>query len=184
MRAPVLHERSDVDLASLLPELRARALRLCRDPATADDVVQDTLERALRFGHQYERGTNFGAWANQILFSVFVTRWRRRRRERKAVEALGRDAHAWTAPEGFPPPDAGPGAISRATRRSLDALPEGFRAVVELVDLEDRSYRDAAQALGVPVGTVMSRLHRGRKLLAAQLSGGRGAGRPGDVAHA
>ncbi|HEY4015418.1 MAG TPA: RNA polymerase sigma factor [Polyangiaceae bacterium] len=177
------HPRPDTDLARLLPELRARALRLCRDPATADDVVQDTLERALRFGHQYERGTNFGAWCNQILFSVFVTRWRRRRRERNALEQLGRDPCAWSKPSGFSAPDAGPGALSRATRRSLDALPEGFRAVVEMVDLEDRSYRDAAHELGVPVGTVMSRLHRGRKLLADEISG-RGAGFPGDVAHA
>jgi RNA polymerase sigma-70 factor (ECF subfamily) len=175
--------RPDTDLSSLLPELRARALRLCRDPAAADDVVQDTLERALRFGHQYERGTNLGAWANQILFSVFVTRWRRRRRERRALEQLGRDPCAWTMPSGFASPDGGRGAMSRATRRSLDALPEGFRAVVELVDLEDRSYRDAARELGVPVGTVMSRLHRGRKLLAEEMSG-RGAGLPGNVAHA
>jgi RNA polymerase sigma-70 factor (ECF subfamily) len=183
MQARAAHERPDTDFAKLLPELRARALRLCRDPAQADDVVQDTIERALRFGHQYERGTNFGAWANQILFSVFVTRWRRRRRERKAVEQLGRDPHAWTAPSGFAAPDAGPGALSRATRRSLDALPEAFRAVVELVDIEERSYRDAARELGVPVGTVMSRLHRGRKLLAEQISGNV-AGLPGHVAHA
>jgi len=162
-------------LVALVPELRARALRLCGDRAAADDVVQDAIERALRFSGQYERGTNLRAWALQILFSVFVTRWRRRRRERVAVENLASDPCAWTVPTPFAAPDAGKGALTPSTRRKLDALPEGFRAVLVMVDLEQRSYRDAARELGVPVGTVMSRLHRGRKLLAAQMSGEREA---------
>jgi RNA polymerase sigma-70 factor, ECF subfamily len=157
-------------LVALVPELRARAHKLCRDKATAEDLVQDTIERALRFGDQYEPGTNARAWVCQILFSVFVTRWRRGRREKEAFERLAADPHAWTVAGGFPAPDAGEGAISRSTRRTLDALPHGFRAVVVMVDLEERSYRDAATTLGVPVGTVMSRLHRGRKLLAAQMA--------------
>jgi len=157
-------------LTALVPDLRARALRLCGDAAAADDVVQDTIERALRFGGQYTDGTNLRAWTFQILFSVFVTRWRRSRRERKALEQLAADPHAWTAPNAPPAPDAGAGSLTRSTRRTLDALPEGFRAVVVMVDLEERSYRDAARELGVPVGTVMSRLHRGRKLLAAQMA--------------
>jgi RNA polymerase sigma-70 factor (ECF subfamily) len=157
-------------LVALLPDLRARSKRLCADAATADDVVQDTIERALRFEHRYERGTNLRSWAYQVLFSVFVTRWRRRARDRRAVERLAGDPHAWTVPEAFIPPDAGHGALTPSTRRKLDALPEGFRAVIAIVDLEERSYRDAAQELGVPVGTVMSRLHRARKLLAVQMT--------------
>ncbi|MBV9948386.1 MAG: RNA polymerase sigma factor [Myxococcales bacterium] len=157
-------------LTALVPDLRARALRLCRDAAAADDVVQDTLERALRFHDQYEEGTNLRAWAFQILFSVFATRWRRRRREREALEQLSADPHAWTVPTAFCAPDAGHGSLTRSTRRSLDALPDGFRDAVVMVDLEQRSYRDAARELGVPVGTVMSRLHRARKLLAAQIA--------------
>jgi RNA polymerase sigma-70 factor (ECF subfamily) len=157
-------------LAALVPDLRARALRLAGDPAAADDIVQDTIERALRFIGQYEEGTSLRAWTFQILFSVFVTRWRRRGRERRALERLACDPHAWTAPNAFAPPDAGGGSLTRSTRRTLDALPDGFRAVVVMVDLEERSYRDAARELGVPVGTVMSRLHRGRKLLAAQMA--------------
>jgi RNA polymerase sigma-70 factor (ECF subfamily) len=160
-------------LAELVPELRARAMRLCGDRSAADDVVQDAVERALRFADQYERGTNLRAWAFQILFSVFVTRWRRRRRERNALENLASDPCAWTLPTAFAPPDAG--ALTPSTLRKLEALPEGFRAVVVMVDLEQRSYRDAARALGVPVGTVMSRLHRGRKLLAAQFESERDA---------
>ncbi len=158
-------------LAELVPYLRARALRLCGgDAATADDVVQDTLERALRFSHQYERGTNLRAWAAQVLFSVFVTRWRRCRRERTALSRLADDPCAWTVPSSFGAPDRGPGAMTSSTKRTLEALPEGFRAVIVLVDLEQRTYLDAAGALGVPVGTVMSRLHRGRKLLADKLN--------------
>jgi RNA polymerase sigma-70 factor (ECF subfamily) len=158
-------------LVALVPELRARALRLCGDRATADDVVQDTIERALRFADQYERGTNLRAWSFQILFSVFVTRWRRRRRDRAALEKLATDPYAWTVPTAFVAPDAGRGSLTPSTQRKLDALPEGFRAVLVMVDIEERSYRDAARELGVPVGTVMSRLHRGRKLLAAQMAG-------------
>jgi RNA polymerase sigma-70 factor (ECF subfamily) len=162
-------------LVQLIPELRARAMRLCGERAAADDIVQDAVERALRFADQYQRGTNLRAWAFQILFSVFVTRWRRRRRERNALENLANDPCAWTVPTGFAAPDRGPGALTASTQRKLDALPEGFRAVVVMVDLEQRTYRDAARELGVPVGTVMSRLHRGRKLLAAQMADERDA---------
>jgi|HubBroStandDraft_5_1064220.scaffolds.fasta_scaffold239111_1 RNA polymerase sigma-70 factor (ECF subfamily) len=155
-------------LVELVPQLRARALRLCGDTATADDVVQDTIERALRFSHQYERGTNLRAWAQQVLFSVFVTRWRRRRRERDALGRLASDPCAWTVPASFGAPDGS--TLMRSTRRTLEGLPAGFRDVIILVDLEQRTYLDAAGALGVPVGTVMSRLHRGRKLLAEKMS--------------
>lgn len=157
-------------LVALLPDLRTRALRLCRDPALADDVVQDTFERALRFSATFVEGTQPRAWAMQILFSVFVTRWRRRRRERRALEKLGADPCAWTTPSGFAAPDAGNGAWLPGTRRTFDALPERFRTVLVLVDLERQSYRDAAQTLGVPIGTVMSRVHRARKLLGAELA--------------
>jgi RNA polymerase sigma-70 factor (ECF subfamily) len=159
----------EAHLVALMPDMRARAMRLCGNPSTADDVVQDAIERALRFASQYQRGSNLRAWAFQILFSVFVTHWRRRGRERKAVEHLSGDPFAWTFPNPFAPPDAGDGALTPSTRRKLDSLPHGFRAVILLVDVEQRSYRDAARELGVPVGTVMSRLHRGRKLLAAQM---------------
>ncbi len=177
-RAPVVANDTrelHAGLVALVPELRSRAMRLCGEPSAADDIVQDTLERALRFADQYQRGTNLRAWAFQILFSVFVTRWRRRRRDRNAVENLAADPCAWTRPAAFTAPDAGWGSLTASTRRKLDALPDGFRAVIVMVDLQERSYREAARELGVPVGTVMSRLHRGRKLLAAQLESERDA---------
>lgn len=91
-------------LVQLLPELRARALRLCRESAAADDAVQDAFERALRFADQYEQGTNLRAWALQILFSVFVTRWRRSRRERTALEGLSVDPVRGRRPRDSPRP--------------------------------------------------------------------------------
>lgn len=155
-------------LVELVPELRGRACRLSGDPVTAEDIVQDTIERALKFAAQYERGTNLRAWVYQILFSVFVTRYRRGRRERNALRALAMDPCAWTMPERFSAPDVG-ADLSPTTKGKLEALPETFRTVLKLVDLDDLTYREAASELGVPVGTVMSRLHRGRKLLASQL---------------
>ena len=166
----VAHDKKSLDrgLVALVPELRGRACRLCGDPATADDLVQDTIERALKFAVQYERGTNLRAWVYQILFSVFVTRYRRTRREKNALRSLSSDPCAWTVPERFASPESAVSLTPR-TREKLDALPDAFRAVLELVDLADLTYREAAGELGVPVGTVMSRLHRGRKLLASEL---------------
>jgi RNA polymerase sigma-70 factor (ECF subfamily) len=165
MSRPVVantHAELESGLITLIPELRGRALRLAGNMAGAEDLVQDTIERALKFGAQYELGTNLRAWAFQILFSVFVTRYRRTRRERNALRVLANDPCAWTQPDARPlNPD-----LMRGARRKLNELPTGFRQVVELVDLEERSYREAADTLGVPVGTVMSRLHRGRKMLA------------------
>jgi len=156
-------------LVTLTPELRGRACRLCGDSTLAEDIVQDTVERALKFAAQYERGTNLRAWVYQILFSVFVTRYRRQRRERNALRNLATDPCAWTMPERFAAPDATAPLLPK-TQSTLDALPETFRSVLKLVDLDELTYREAANELGVPVGTVMSRLHRGRKLLASQLA--------------
>ncbi len=169
-RTLVAHDKKsfELGLVEMIPELRGRACRLCGDPTTADDVVQDTVERALKFGKQYERGTNLRAWVYQILFSVFITRYRRSRRDKNALRALASDPCAWTMPERFSAPDATL-SLTTKTQGKLDALPETFRSVLELVDLDDLTYREAASELGVPVGTVMSRLHRGRKLLASQL---------------
>lgn len=158
----------ELGLVELLPELRGRACRLCGDPTTADDIVQDTVERALKFAKQYERGTNLRAWVYQILFSVFITRYRRSRREKNALRNLAGDPCAWTMPERFTAPDAA-ASLTPTTQGKLDGLPETFRTVLKLVDLDELTYREAACELGVPVGTVMSRLHRGRKMLASQL---------------
>lgn len=149
-------------VAEAAPDLFGRALRLSRCPSLAEDLVQDTVERALRFEGQYQPGTNLRAWLNQILFSVFVSRCRRKRRERTALDALSADPCAWPSPDGA----ADMAALSPPVARALASIPPAFRDAVVLVDLEELAYKDAAARLGVPVGTVMSRLHRGRKMLA------------------
>lgn len=155
-------------LATLTPELRGRALRLAKDGTLAEDLVQDALVRALKFEAQYRTGTNLRAWAYQILFSVFVTRYRRARRERNALRHLSTDLGAWTHNDAFgSPEDVAP--LTRATTQRLSALPVGFREVIEKVDLGDATYREAATELGLPLGTVMSRLHRGRRMLAESM---------------
>ena len=152
-------------LLQCLPGLRARALKLCFDPIEAEDLVQDTVERALRFERTYHPGTNLRAWVQQVLFSVFVTRCRRRRRERRALDSLLCDPCAWTKGDDLPAMNA----LSRRVESAIVALPPQFAAVIRLVDIGEHSYKDAAERLGVPVGTVMSRLFRGRRMLATAL---------------
>jgi len=153
-------------LPALLPGLNARALSLCKRQNDAHDLVQDTVLRALCFESGYEQGTNLRGWLQQILFSVFITRCRKFSRERRALGALAVDPCAWTKPDAAPVRQS----LLRPVSRALESLPTQFSAVVRLVDLEERSYKDAADELRVPVGTVMSRLFRGRRLLAEALS--------------
>jgi RNA polymerase sigma-70 factor, ECF subfamily len=170
--APKMNAASAMEIrrgiAQLSPELFGRALRMARSPQIAEDLVQDTAERALRFQAQYTPGTNLRAWLFQILFSVFVTRCRRGRRERNALDVLSVDPCAWTIPDET---TVEMQDLSPPVARALESIPVSFRKVVVLVDLHELSYKDAAKKLGVPVGTVMSRLHRGRRLLADTMRG-------------
>jgi RNA polymerase sigma-70 factor, ECF subfamily len=146
---------------ALAPRLLPRAVQLCHNRHDAQDLVQDTVERALRFEHHFLIGSNLRAWLNQVLFSVFVTRCRSRGRERRALDNLGNDPCAWT--------NADPAPLMRTLTprlaQALASLPQPFADALLLVDLEELPYKDAAIALQVPVGTIMSRLHRGRRLL-------------------
>jgi RNA polymerase sigma-70 factor (ECF subfamily) len=152
-------------LPEMIPTLRVRARRLARNDSIADDLVQDTVERALRFESSFRPGTNLRAWLQQILFSVFVTRCRRQRRERRALDSLTTDPCAWTHR------DAGPEmqSLTPRVKGAIESLPAQFASVIRLVDIGELSYKDAAVTLGVPVGTVTSRLFRGRRLLASAL---------------
>ena len=161
-------------VGALLPGLLLRALRLSRSRAEAEDLVQETVLRALRFEATFEDGTNLRAWMNQILQSVFISRCRRRGRERRALARFAGDPTLSLG--ATPPPKLG--AVSDFMHSALHALPPKFLCVVELVDLRDHSYREAADALGIPVGTVMSRLFRARRLLETAL------GAANDVARA
>lgn len=154
-------------LMSIRSELLGHAYRLTHTREAAEDLVQDTIERALRFQATFEGGTNLRAWAHQILFSIFITRCRRRRRERSALELLATGPTAWTLPQRKPESIA----LSPPVARALEAVPLHFRATLVLIDIEEMAYRDAAMLLGVPLGTIMSRLHRGRAMLAQNIGG-------------
>jgi RNA polymerase sigma-70 factor (ECF subfamily) len=152
-------------LTDELPRLRAYARRLCASDNDAQDLVQDTILRALLHEHQFEEGSNLRAWLRQIQLSVFVSRYRRGRREKEALQRIALDPCSWVSPE----PPAVPAPTGSGLLRSLRSLPAGFRSVVELVDVGGYEYGDAAAALGIPIGTVMSRLHRARRLLGKEL---------------
>jgi len=156
-------------LPDLLPRLRARARRLCSRESDALDLVQDTAARALSYEARFEPGTNLYAWLERMLVNLFVSRDRRSSRERRALAGLADDPCSWLHPD-TPPPMA---TLAPQTAGVLSGLSEPFRRVIELVDLSEFSYEDAANTLGVPIGTVMSRLHRARRLLAERLDDGR-----------
>lgn len=153
------------ELERCLPTLRVRALKLCLNDTEAQDLVQDTIVRALCFQSTFREGTNLKAWTQQVLFSVFVTRCRKVRRERRALETFGADPNAWLAASTTLVPHHLPPRMARA----LASLPPNYRAVLGLVDVHEMSYREAAVVLEVPVGTVMSRLFRARRQLALAL---------------
>ncbi len=156
-------------IAELLPQLRLRALKLCRNRDAAEDLLQETALRALTFESSYQPDTNLKAWLHQVLFSVFVTRCRRRRRNGRFLIEHGADPNLWCTSAEPARPNEG---LSPPVQRAIRALPAHFGQVVVLVDLQDMSYGEAAAELGVPIGTVMSRLHRGRRLLQTQLHTG------------
>lgn len=153
-------------MVELLPRLRAFALSLTRARADADDMVQAACERALRARASYTPGTRLDAWMMRIMHNLWVDIYRKRRRE--TVEDT-------SDPENERPGEDGRTLVeSRSelsrTWRLIAALPEEQRSVLTLVCIEGLSYRDTAEVLGIPVGTVMSRLARARLKLAEDLA--------------
>jgi RNA polymerase sigma-70 factor (ECF subfamily) len=162
-------------LAYLEP-LYATALRLTRNRADAEDLVQDTYVKAFRFADRFARGTNLKAW----LYTILHNTWRNRRRDasRDAVEVDSERVEAAAArPDGPAAFDTPERILMRDTldaelQAALDSLPDAFREAVWLRDVEEFSYAEMAEMLDVPIGTVMSRISRGRRLLFQKLSPG------------
>ena len=147
-----------------IPRLRRYARALAGDRAAADDLVQDTLERGLSRFHLWRQGSDLRAWLFTIMHNIFVNQVRSRaRRYHESLETEPAD-EAVHAPE----PDW---LELRDIASALSRLPHEQRAVVLLVGLEQFTYEEAAQVLGVPIGTVMSRLSRARERLRALLGG-------------
>jgi RNA polymerase sigma-70 factor (ECF subfamily) len=153
--------------------LYGTALRLTANPADAEDLVQDTYLKAFRAVDQFEPGTNLKAWLFTILHNTFLNRRRRAVKEPVAVEAEEIERAALDLPSAAVTPEQ---LLLRDTldadlQAALEALPESFRQAVWLRDVEEFTYAEIASMLGVPMGTVMSRISRGRRLLYQRLTG-------------
>jgi RNA polymerase sigma-70 factor, ECF subfamily len=158
----------------LLDNLYGAAMRLTRDPAEAEDLVQDSMVRAYRFWDSFKQGTNIKAWLFTILRNTFINGYHRRGRTRSfhsdvnaQMRSLGPTvalANSTSQPPG--PEEALSTQITTARiREALDSLPPDYRVAVTLADLEGLSYKEIAEVMDCPIGTVMSRIYRGRKTL-------------------
>jgi RNA polymerase sigma-70 factor (ECF subfamily) len=175
---------TDAEFESLLMEMLEPAyrlaLRLTSDSEDAQDLVQEAALRASRFRHTFEKGSSFKSWFYRIIVNQFYTGTRRKKNTTtSSLDALT-DAtdiflYARSAEAGLLRPDADPAASVVAhmaeddVARALAALPDEFRTVATLYFIDDLSYQEIADILGVPIGTVRSRLHRGRHMLQKQL---------------
>lgn len=161
---------------SHLSTLLAVGSRLTRGAAEAEDLVQDTLLKALRAREHFTPGSNMRAWLLRILTNTFINRYRRGGLERSVLDGPDADplADGWigaSTMEAMRDPEsrAMRALLEREIVAALDELPEEFRVAVVLSDVEELSYREISEIMGCPIGTVMSRLHRGRRLLKRRL---------------
>ena len=177
---PLFHRhasRTDFEREAMphLPALYGAALRLCRNEGDAEDLVQETMLRAYRFFDTFEAGTNCKAWMFRILTNVFRNRYREREREQEILDqAESSDANLGQFVAAGPR-DSETALLGRMVsadvEKALATIPADFRLAVVLADLEDFSYKEIAEIMDCPAGTVMSRLYRGRKILQKLLHG-------------
>lgn len=159
--------------------LYAVALRLTRNATDAQDLTQSTVVKALRFHDRFKDGTYIKAWLLTILRNTFINEYRRKARRPDFVELTGAEAAAEQPPDldasVFEPGQDNSSdlleLVDDEVKLAIEALPEDFRVTVIMADLQDKSYKEIADAVGCPLGTVMSRLYRGRKLLRESLHG-------------
>ncbi len=165
------------DALSFLDALYRTALRMTRSEADAEDLVQETYIRAFRFRQQFTPGTNLKAWLFRILTNTFINQYRRKAARPQSTELddvdesiLYRHMRDVAPASESPDPEAliVDNTVSSEVKEALEELPEKFRTTV-LLDLEGFSYKEIAETLDIPIGTVMSRLHRGRKFLQKRL---------------
>lgn len=157
--------------------LYGAAYRLTRNPRDAEDLVQDSLLRAYRFWDSFQQDSNCKAWLLRIVTNTFINEYQRKKRNREVLDAASAEQDATdgvlvqaSAFDKQSPADAMlQKSVSDDVQRALDSLPDDFRTAVILCDMQGLSYKEIAEIMECPVGTVMSRLFRGRKLLAAAL---------------
>jgi len=166
----------ELDAMQYAPQLYSAALRMTRNPADAEDVVQETYLKAYRAYNTFEAGTNLKAWLYRILTNTYINKYRKQQRRPSEVE-LGELQDLYLFKRLGEPSGASLSAEDSAlseivdvdVKQALESLPHHFRMPVLLADVEGFSYKEIAEILDIPIGTVMSRLHRGRKALQKKL---------------